>query len=522
MNRGCEGDDLGRELEATKRFLEDVLASSIEGIVTTDLAGHTTYANPSARAMLGYGPDEMTGLPAGRFYEEGGEAVRRIAEALRRHGALRDHECRLKCRDGGLLDVHMTISLIRNGTGELTGTLGMFQDISEQRRLRDQLYQAQRMEAVGTLAGGIAHNFNNLLMSIQGYTSLVRLNTPKDHPHHDMLRKIETQVAAGGRLTAQLIGFAREGKFEIQPLNLNRLITELADAFGMPHSAIRMELDMDPALPGIMADRGQIEQVLMNLFVNAADAMPDGGRITVRTRVVSHADLSEKPYRLKAGPHVELVVEDTGAGIPAEVISHIFEPFFTTKDLSKGAGLGLASVYGTVKAHCGFIDVTSTPGQGSRFVIYFPAAKAPVREHPEPSPEMHRGTETILLVDDDPMILDVGEKMLAALGYRVLTAAGGPEAMDLWRDGRSGIDLVLIDMIMPGMGGGDLFLAMHRESPRVRVLLSSGHAMDEETRRLIDQGAVGFIQKPFGIRDLSGKIRQILDREPAEATDGIR
>jgi CheY-like chemotaxis protein len=329
-----------------------------------------------------------------------------------------------------------------------------------------------------------------------------------------MLKIIEKQVLSGSKLTYQLLGYAREGGYEIKPLSLNQLIMETSDTFAMTKKEIGVHRELAKDLFGINADQDQIEQILLNLYVNAADAMPGGGDLFLKTMNVTHKDMRGKPYEAKSGNYALLTVRDTGTGMDKRTQEKIFDPFFTTKGMGRGTGLGLASVYGIVKAHGGYIDVDSEKGKGTTFTIYLPASseKEVIKEEQLPE-KILKGKETILLVDDEDIVLDVGKEMLDALGYSVLFAKSGKDAIELYKANKDKIHLVLLDMIMPGIGGGEAYDKMKEINPDIKVLLSSGYSIDGQATEILKRGCDGFIQKPFNLKQLSQRIRKILDRK---------
>ena len=383
----------------------------------------------------------------------------------------------------------------------------------EKKKLEAQLQYAQRMEALGTLAGGIAHNFNNLLAGIMGNISLTLFDSDPTQPHFEHLKRIEKLVKSGSQLTSQLLGYARGGRYDVRPLDLNQLVKETSNTFGATKKEIRIHRELAEDLLGIKADQGQIEQVLLNVFVNAADAMSGGGDLFVETMNVTDKDMSGRPYKPEPGAYVLLTVRDTGMGMDEKTLERIFEPFFTTKGLGTGTGLGLASVYGIIKAHQGYIDVESEKGQGTTFEIYLPASESKGGQACKSAEHAAKGSETILLVDDEVMVLGVGVEVLRELGYTVLEAQGGGQAVELYNEKRDAIDLVILDMIMPDMGGGETYDMMREINPEVKVLLSSGYSIDGEATEILERGCDGFIQKPFSVEELSMKIREVLDRK---------
>lgn len=361
------------------------------------------------------------------------------------------------------------------------------------------------------MAGGIAHNFNNILAVIQGNAELIVMDLEPSNPYCELLKEIKKQTKTGSILTRQLLGFARSGKYEIEPINLNDVVKENSTTFGRTKKEVAIHLNLKEDLPPIEADIGQIEQVLMNLYVNAAHAMPGGGDLRLETRSVTHEDIEHKPFRIEPGDYLLLSVTDTGVGMDKETQERIFDPFFTTKEMGRGTGLGLASVYGIIKGHKGYIDVESEKGRGSTFKIYLPVSKKEFAEPARLSVQPIQGSETILLVDDEESVLKLGARVLSKLGYAVLEAENGHEALDLYKIHKDTIALVILDMIMPDMGGGKVYDLIKEISPDVRVLFSSGYSVDGEASEILQRGCNGFIQKPFGIKDLSQKMREILD-----------
>jgi CheY-like chemotaxis protein len=373
-----------------------------------------------------------------------------------------------------------------------------------------QLIQAQKMEAIGTLAGGIAHDFNNLLMVIQGNVSLMLLDVNPAYPHFEMLRTIEKQVQSGSKLTSQLLGYARKGRYELRSIHLNQLVADTSEAFGRTRKNITIHRNLAGNLFSCEADQGQIEQVLMNLFVNSADAMPEGGDLFLKTANVNFKEIKGSGYLPNPGDYILLTVTDTGVGMDSKTIDRIFDPFFTTKELGRGTGLGLASTYGIVKGHGGYIEVESEKGRGSTFKVFLPASGKPAQQTARPSAPISKAIGTVLLVDDEEVILDVSEKVLKVLGYTVLVARSGAEAIEIFKKHQDSIDLVLLDIIMPHMGGGEVYDRLKEISPEVKVLLSSGYSIDGEASKIMARGCDGFIQKPFDIMQLSESIRAIL------------
>jgi signal transduction histidine kinase/CheY-like chemotaxis protein/pSer/pThr/pTyr-binding forkhead associated (FHA) protein len=381
----------------------------------------------------------------------------------------------------------------------------------EKTQLEAQFQHAQKMEALGTLASGIAHNFNNILMGIQGYASLMLMDIDSAHPHYKRLKGVEQQVQSGSNLTKQLLGYAREGKYEVKSINLNDIVKETSDTFAMTKKDISVHLALAEDLNVIKADEGQLRQTLLNLYVNAADAMPRGGDLFLKSLNVTDVDMKGKPYTPKPGNYVLLAITDTGKGMDEKTMERIFDPFFTTKGMSKGTGLGLASVYGIIKAHGGYIDVDSRKGHGTTFNIYLLASGIEGTKEKERATEVLKGKEGILLVDDEDVIIDVGHEILETLGYEVHVARSGREAIDAYEANQDKIDMVILDMVMPDMGGGEAYDTLKRINPNIRVLLSSGYSLNGQAAEILKRGCDGFIQKPFNVTQLSQKLREILE-----------
>ncbi len=384
-------------------------------------------------------------------------------------------------------------------------------DISEYKKMETALQRAQRMEAVGTLASGIAHDFNNLLMGIQGHVSLIASDLVPNHPHVARTAAIEEYIRSAVGLTKQLLGLVRGGKYEVRPLDASALLESTAALFGRTHKEIRIRTKTAPEPLVVEADKRQLEQVLLNIYVNAWQAMPEGGDLFLETLPVALDDDVALAYQVPPGQFVKISLTDTGIGMTEAVQQKIFDPFFTTKDKSRGTGLGLASAYGIVRNHGGTITVYSEVGHGTTFNVYLPrsgrqlAAEAPAVGVPL------GGTETVLLVDDEAMILEVGEAMLERLGYRVVVADSGTAAVERVKEVGEGIDLVILDLIMPEIDGGKTFDRIREVRPPVPVILSSGYSINGQAAKIMDRGCNGFIQKPFNLTELARKIREVLD-----------
>jgi PAS domain S-box-containing protein len=499
-----------------------IVESIEEGYFEIDFDRNLTFFNDPLCNMLGYARDEMTGKNTREFTSAATiEKMDQIYEQVQKTGEpiqVTDYDAVGK--DGASIALELTAALLRNSDGDPIGFRGVLRDVSERkdaeaekRKLEGQVQQAQKMESIGTLAGGIAHDFNNILMGIQGNASLMLLKTKSDHASYEKLKNIETYVESGTELTKQLLGFARRGKYYAVATDLNDVIDKSATMFGRTKKEIKIISDLQSDIWTVEVDRGQIEQALLNLYVNAWQAMPQGGDLYLKTEnIVLDADfIDSKPYKVEPGDYIKITITDTGSGIDAETQERIFEPFFTTKEMGRGTGLGLASVYGIIKSHGGYINVYSEAEMGTTFSIYLPASGKEVRlERKEPVATVSKGSGTILLIDDEEMIIKVAEELLQELGYKVLVARNGQGAIKLYEQGPDKIDLVIMDLIMPGMGGGETFDRLKEIDPDAKVLLSSGYSINGQASEILERGCDGFIQKPFNINQLSDKIQGII------------
>jgi two-component system cell cycle sensor histidine kinase/response regulator CckA len=472
------------------------------------------FPNPKAREMarkLGFDLDRVP------FYdyihpEDRPMVMKRNMRRLQREDLPSVYSFRLINDRGEERWVELNTSLI-NWEGK-PSTLNFLRDITVHKTLEAELQQARRMEALGTLAGGIAHDFNNLLMGIQGRISMMLMNIDNSHQHYRDLEDIEEIIRSGADLTKQLLGFSRGGRYEVRATDLNSLIKHTFDLFGRMKKGIRIQRRFERDLWVAEVDRGQFEQVLLNLFLNASDAMPEGGTLSLSTRNALLDKEHTDPHRVPAGRFVHVSVADTGIGMDDKTLRRIFEPFFTTKGMGRGTGLGLASAYGIIQNHGGIIKVSSKLGVGTTFDIYMPASEGAIETEPVSSPEpVIKGTETILLVDDEQKVLDICDRFLRRLGYSVLVAKNGQEALETYEKNKANVDIVVIDMIMPGMNGRELFDQLRAIEPSLRALVSTGYSIEGAVSDLMIQGCKGYIQKPFSLRVLAKEIRRILDEK---------
>jgi PAS domain S-box-containing protein len=517
VNKRRAADDALRESEEKYRT---ILESIEEGCFETDMDGNLTFFSNPFLKILGYSRDELLGGNTSAYTSpDTAASMERITERLRETGKpenVTDYDVIRK--DGTNLSLELSVSLLKDQDGLPMGYRGVLRDVSERKKteeekhkLESQLQQAQKMESIGTLAGGIAHDFNNILMGIQGNASLMLLKIESDHPNYEKIKNIEKYVQNGTELTKQLLGFARRGKYLIKATDLNEIIDKSSSLFARTKKEIRVHATLLDDLWTAEVDRGQIEQVLLNLYVNAWQAMSNGGDLYLQTENIILDRSYVKPYKVEPGRYVKISVSDTGVGIDKETQERIFEPFFTTKEMGRGTGLGLASVYGIIKSHGGYINVYSEQEKGTVFTIYLPASQKEVSIEKEAAPAaIIKGSGTILLIDDEKMILDVGIELLEELGYTVQSAMSGQEAIDVFQKDRDKIDLVIMDMIMPGMGGGETFDRLKEIDPDLKVLLSSGYSINGQATKILRRGCDGFIQKPFNMNQLAEKVQQIL------------
>ncbi len=517
---------IGQKLKRAKIEYKYMVENSPDLIYQLDTEGFFTFINSSVRKLLGYQPEDLIGKHyTDIIHEEDRERSRWLFNE-RRTGdrATNETELRLLYKPDSEVNTisgkFITVELKATGMYDehkkdrnkklLIGTYGVARDVSYRKQLEAHLYHSQKMEAIGTLAGGIAHDFNNLLMGIQGYTSLMLANMELNSKNYGRLMNVEQHIQDGAELTRQLLGFAKDGKYDLKPTDLNHLIKKTASMFGRTKKEIKMGVKLESNLWHTAVDQGQIKQVLLNLYVNAWQAMPDGGDITIATSNAVISAKAGKNIGLKEGRYIKISVTDTGIGMSEEIQHRIFEPFFTTKERSRGTGLGLASAYGIIHNHRGAIKVISQEHYGTTFVVYLPASDVRmVKERVSQSP-IRTGRETILVVDDEPNILEVTEEMLQTMGYNVLTANNGREAVALFGKNSLTVDLTILDMIMPGLSGGETYNRIKKIRPEAKVLLSSGYSIKGEAQKILDRGCNGFIQKPYNLEKLSEKLEVVL------------
>jgi two-component system, cell cycle sensor histidine kinase and response regulator CckA len=499
--------------EARIRLQAAALEAAANGIIITDRNGTITWANPAFTQLTGYAAEEVVGrnprlLRSGRHDQA---FYRNLWETIT-SGRVWQGETVNRRQDGSLYTEAQTITPVPDEHGDITHFIAIKQDITERRHLEDQLHQAQKLEAIGLLAGGIAHDFNNLLNGIIGFAELALRELQEGSKGASYLSRVPRLGRQAAGLIGQLLAFARKAPLERKPLDLNPLLKECGKLLQRTFPET-ITIQVEPAFETLVAnaDPGNVQQIILNLATNARDAMPHGGALTLRLAPVTltAASLGDRPYR-RPGAFACLTVADTGTGIPSAIRDRIFEPFFTTKAPGHGTGLGLASVYGIVHQHEGWLEVETAEGQGSAFHVFLPVVPVPADATPSATEAIPHGRETLLFVEDNPVSLEMGEILLSDLEYTVLTAADGIEALTVFRT-HPDIALVITDAIMPRMGAAGLIPALRKLNPDVKVLVSTGYASGEIRRTLDHLGVDSYIRKPFSQADLAAAVRAVID-----------
>jgi PAS domain S-box-containing protein len=471
------------------------------------------YVNHAACAQLGYTEDELIGMTIFDINPHLTRAIWDSVWGVTVTDKFQAIETEHQTKDGRMVPFEVLANYFEIGGVQFSCTFT--RDITKRKEMESRIRQAEKMEAIGQLAGGIAHDFNNQLSGILGFASLLK-NDLVDKP--EQKRFAEGIIAAGQRsaeLTAQLLAFSRQGNYLSIPVNVHALIDETVNILTRSiDKNIKITTHYGAAQPVVTGDPTQLENAFLNLAINARDAMPSGGELLFSTDMVEldNQYCAHSLFKIRPGPYVQIRVVDTGVGMSDDTLKRIFEPFFTTKQKGKGTGMGLASVYGTIKTHKGAIDVFSQPGKGTEFVLYFLpadfsqqfAGKTDASEVPQ------RISASVLLADDEPLVRDSLKTMLEWLGCRVATAENGAEAVSLYKRSFRDIDIVILDLIMPEMGGKEAFLKMREINPGIKAIVSSGYSLQGEIQDILHAGARGFIQKPFEVRELAQKLSALL------------
>jgi len=514
--RGVDRDVSERkQAEEALRTAEREKAAILDGVPEAMLYHNRElgiiWANRAAGASVGLAADQLAGRRCHEVWQGRDEPCEDcpVLEALET-GEAQQRET--SSPDGKTWSVRAYP--VRDEHGNVTGAVEVAGDITERRQLEGQLRRSQKMEAVGQLAGGIAHDFNNLLQAILGYAEILKLQAEPRSQQYEDLRTIEQAAERAAQLTGQLLGFARKGEYQVIPVNMHEIICGLIQVLERTvDKNIRITADFAAAAATIQGDPTQLEQVLMNLALNARDAMPDGGQLVIRTATVERDETYCNVHKdVRPGTYLVVTVSDTGCGMSKEVQGRAFEPFFTTKEMGRGTGMGLAMVYGTVTSHGGAIEVDSEEGRGTALRVYLPVAARAAAEGGAAGPgESLRGAGHVLVVDDEDAVRQVATKMLSNLGYTVHAVRGGKQAVEYYREHHNEIALVIIDLIMPEMDGRETFRALKEVDPEVKAILCSGYDRNERVQVVIDEGVLGFVQKPHRRQELSEAIARALN-----------
>ena len=509
--------------EGEREFLRQVIDAVPAFISVKDGEGRFELANKSLAKAWGTTTDRIIGRRLADLNPNKEEVLRMQAddrEVMRSRGKKFTPEEKVTLSDKSVqwLSVQKVPLTNREGVCDRVVTVGtdithLKKSDEEKKKLQKQLVQVQKMEAIGTLAGGIAHDFNNILMGVQGHISLLLYDLKPEHPHREKLENIESYIRRGAELTKQILGFAQGGKYDVKPTDINELLGKSAELFSRTRKEIGLGKQFENNLWSVDVDQGQMDQVFLNLFINASQAMPGGGNLDLKTENCVFGEAEPRPVGMAAGRYVKISVSDNGIGMDNQTLERVFEPFFTTKPKTEGTGLGLASAYGIIKNHGGSIHVASEPGKGTTFTIYVPATERRPAIGEKRKDEIFTGWETVMVVDDEAINISVMKEMLEMLHYRVLPVGSGQEAVAVYMEKGKEIDLVILDMIMPGINGGRTFDILREINPDVAVILASGYSADGEARTILNRGCLGFIQKPFHLQELSRKVRAVLDRK---------
>jgi PAS domain S-box-containing protein len=495
--------------EERLRLIESAVHHTHDAILIASAGAQprAVYVNPAMATLTGYSLEELYRRRPGLLPEAGER--RPLAEALEQGESI-EYSGQVRRKDGTEYSAEWTVSPVRDANGAVSHWVWVERDVTARHRLEEQLRQSLKMDAIGRLAGGVAHDFNNLLAVIGGYSDLLLEEAESGSRQRAGLEEIRKAAERATSLTRQLLAFARRDVIAPRLLDLNAIVTDMETLLRrLIGEHIEMQAILDPNLPPIRVDSGQIEQVIMNLGVNARDAMPQGGKLTWETMTVELDESAAAPLGLKPSTYVVLAAGDTGVGIPDEVLPHIFEPFYTTKERGKGTGLGLATVYAIVVQNKGQIRVVSEPGCGARFEMYFPADKTrrPLADsEPGAPPAGAEETLTILLVEDDPQMRRLAGEVLRSGGHTVMEAERGDAALQFAAHYPGEIDLLLADVMMPGLNGREVADRLVRMRPGTRVLFMSGY-LDESVPKVgISTDRDGFLQKPFTPEQLLNKV----------------
>jgi PAS domain S-box-containing protein len=503
------------DLLQSEKDYRDLFHESQDMIYISSPDGHYIDINPAGIALLGFASrEEALRAQISNCYQNGGDRLK-FQELIQRQGFVKDYEVNLKRIDGTPLQVLITANVVKDQDGHCIAYRGIIRDITERRKLEQQLFHAQKMESIGTMAGGIAHDFNNILGGIMGYASLMKTRMHPDHPFYNYVDIIERGTQRAAELTSQLLTMAMGGTYNFVPVNLNDIVRDTVQMLSQLFDrSIRIDTRLAEELPTVEADSVLMQQVLMNLLMNARDALAQGGQIVVETRVETiDAQALGQHINARSGPYVVVAVSDNGVGIEPGLLQRIFDPFFSTKGKGKGTGLGLAVVYGVLKNLNGFVKVYSEPCRGSIFRVFLPVCgRSPGEGRIPETIEELGGHEVILIVDDEEDIRELAGDMFSSYGYRVVMAGDGEQACRIYAEQGDRIDLVLLDMVMPKLGGLETFFKLRELNPAAKIVLSSGYSENGRAQEIIKYGVSGFIQKPYQVQKLLTIVRRVLKK----------
>ena len=505
-------------LRSSEMLFHSVWENSVDGMRLTDQDGNIVAVNDAFCKLVGMSREKLEGKPFTVVFadsEQPGQMLEKFVRRFRDRVVEHQRERRLTLRNGNVVTLEDTSSFVEL-RGQPPMLLGLFRDVTAQKRLEEQLRQSQKMEAIGQLAGGVAHDFNNILTVIHGHASLLLAGGNLTGVSARSAQQISQAADRAAGLTRQLLAFSRRQVMQPRQLDMNELVANMTKMLArILGEDIALQLNYSPQPAQVQADAGMMEQVLMNLAINSRDAMPKGGLLAIKisTIEVDARWLAEHSER-RTGRFVCLSVLDTGCGIPSENLRRIFEPFFTTKEVGKGTGLGLATVYGIVKQHQGWIEVESESGKGTAFKVFLPRsveAAEPANEPPADN-AVRGGTETILVVEDEVAVRELVCNLLARQGYQILQAESGPKALQVWRDSKDRIDLLLTDLVMPDqMNGRELAEKLWAERPRLKVIFTSGYSAEAVGKDFVLRRGLNYLQKPYHPQKLALAVRDCLD-----------
>ncbi|MBW1771571.1 MAG: PAS domain S-box protein [Deltaproteobacteria bacterium] len=504
-----------RETEEALRESEEkyrILVENANDAILVVQKGKIVFSNPITRTLFGYLQEELEVKPFADLFHPEERDLMGDRQERRAKGENLTSAYSLRARNNAGHSLWVQINDITVQWDGKPATLNIIRDVTKQKRMEEQLLQSQKMEAIRNLAGGIAYDFNNLLMGIQGNTSLLQLDTEAGHIHSGKLKSIEKYVKSGAELTEQLSSFASDAPFDLTPTDMNDLINKCLEMFGPEKKGLTPHKEYQQNLWSVDVAQRQMEHVLLNLCINAWQAMPDGGNLIFKTENIALVEEEARILGVDPGKYVKLVISDTGSGIDEMTRKRIFEPFFSTREMGRGTGLGLAFAYGTIRGHGGIIHVESEKEKGTSFSIFLPSNGQFLEKQKQSVQKILRGKETVLLVDDEDMIIDVASQMMERLGYEVITSRSGKEAIDLYRKSNDKIDLVILDMGLSDMSGDETVHRLKEINANAKVLFSSGYSIDEQSRSTLALGIEGFLQKPFNLVQLSQKLREVLDQ----------